>query len=123
MPTATGAPAVVAALIHSKVDAPGYQSLTTHLFDEDGDHLDSDTAFAVKPSAVRTFISRTHLLHGSDGPWFSAEYGLVLTPSQPSQPTTIKEQQRRWAPSTHPNPQPPPRPRSRRSRTTAPNGC
>ena len=109
MPGPTGRQLWQPALIHSNVDAPGYRSLTTHIHDEDGDHLDSDTAFAVKPSAVRTFISRTHLLHGSDGPWFSAEYGLVLTPSQPSQPTTIKEQQRRWAPSTHPNPKPPPR--------------
>jgi hypothetical protein len=36
------------------VDATGHQSLTTHIYDEDGDHLDPDTAFAVKPSAVRT---------------------------------------------------------------------
>lgn len=68
MPGATGRQLWRPALIHSKVDAPGYRSLTTHIHDEDGDHLDSDTAFAVKPSAVRTFISRTHLLHGSDGP-------------------------------------------------------
>jgi protocatechuate 3,4-dioxygenase beta subunit len=54
--TATGRHPWRAAHIHAKVSAPGFESLTTHLFDRDSDYLDSDTVFGVKDSLIRDFI-------------------------------------------------------------------
>jgi protocatechuate 3,4-dioxygenase beta subunit len=45
-----------AAHVHAKVDAPGFDPLTTHVFDADSDHLDSDTVFGVKESLVEQFV-------------------------------------------------------------------
>jgi catechol 1,2-dioxygenase len=42
--------------LHAIVSAPGYQTLTTHLFDSEDDYLDSDVVFAVKESLIRTFV-------------------------------------------------------------------
>lgn len=41
--------------VHAIVAAPGYQTLTTHLFDSEDTWLDSDVVFAVKESLIRTF--------------------------------------------------------------------
>lgn len=41
--------------VHAIVSAPGYQTLTTHLFDSEDQYLDSDVVFAVKGSLIRTF--------------------------------------------------------------------
>jgi protocatechuate 3,4-dioxygenase beta subunit len=45
-----------AAHVHAKVDAPGFDPLTTHVFDADSDHLDSDTVFGVEESLVEQFV-------------------------------------------------------------------
>jgi hydroxyquinol 1,2-dioxygenase len=45
-----------AAHIHARVSAPGYQPLTTHVFDRASDYLDSDTVFGVKESLVADFV-------------------------------------------------------------------
>ncbi|MFE7835864.1 intradiol ring-cleavage dioxygenase [Streptomyces sp. NPDC057474] len=82
--------------IHIKVDAPGYEPLTTHIFDADSEYLDSDTVFAVKPSLIRTFVPRKpdapERPAGVDGEWFSVENDLVLTRrglrTRPSPPAT-----------------------------------
>jgi hydroxyquinol 1,2-dioxygenase len=78
--------------IHIRVEAPGHQSLTTHIFDADSDYLDSDTVFAVKPSLIRDFVRRTADdperpdaigdVAGSDGTWYSVENDVVLAPSR-----------------------------------------
>ena len=44
--------------IHIIVRAPGYKTVTTHVFDATSEYLDSDTVFAVKPSLLRTFVER-----------------------------------------------------------------
>ena len=44
-----------AAHIHAKVSAPGFEPLTTHLFDRESDYLDSDTVFGVKESLIKDF--------------------------------------------------------------------
>lgn len=41
--------------IHAMVSAPGYQKLTTHLFDAEDTYMDSDVVFAVKSSLIRKF--------------------------------------------------------------------
>ena len=42
--------------IHMIVRAPGYRTLTTHIFDAASAYLDSDAVFAVKPSLIREFV-------------------------------------------------------------------
>jgi catechol 1,2-dioxygenase len=72
--------------LHLIVRAPGYRSLTTHVFDAESEHLASDAVFAVKPSLVRTFVR-----HGADdparpagvdGPWTAVENDVVLAPAE-----------------------------------------
>ena len=45
--------------IHIVVRAPGYNTVTTHVFDAASEYLDSDAVFAVKPSLLRTFRERS----------------------------------------------------------------
>jgi hydroxyquinol 1,2-dioxygenase len=52
---ATGRHPFRPAHIHFEVSAPGYRTLTTHLFDADSPYLDSDAVFGVKESLVRHF--------------------------------------------------------------------
>jgi catechol 1,2-dioxygenase len=70
--------------IHMIVRAPGYRTLTTHVFDGASEYLDSDAVFAVKPSLIRDFV-----VHGAGDPetpsgvatqWVSVENDLVLAP-------------------------------------------
>lgn len=45
-----------AAHVHARVSAPGFATLTTHLFDRESEYLDSDAVFGVKPSLVKDFM-------------------------------------------------------------------
>ena len=69
--------------IHLIVSAPGYHTLTTHIFDAESRYLDSDAVFAVKPSLLRRFVERA--ADDPDRPptiprgeWYSVENDLVL---------------------------------------------
>jgi hydroxyquinol 1,2-dioxygenase len=71
--------------IHMIVRAPGYKTVTTHVFDATSEYLDSDTVFAVKPSLLRNFVERA--ADDPDrppaipaGPWVSLENDIVLAP-------------------------------------------
>ena len=70
--------------IHMIVSAPGYKTLTTHIFDSNSAHLDSDVVFAVKRSLVRDFVPRSADDPGRPagviGDWFSVENNIVLVP-------------------------------------------
>jgi protocatechuate 3,4-dioxygenase beta subunit len=44
-----------AAHVHAIVSAPGYRSVTTHIFDADSAYLDSDAVFGVRDSLIRQF--------------------------------------------------------------------
>jgi catechol 1,2-dioxygenase len=70
--------------IHIIVRAPGYKTVTTHVFDATSEYLDSDTVFAVKPSLLRTFVERSpddpERPTGVDGEWVSLENDIVLAP-------------------------------------------
>ena len=59
--------------IHMIVSALGFETLTTHVFDAESPHLDSDAVFAVKPSLLRRFVR--------DGERWSVESDIVQTPS------------------------------------------
>jgi hydroxyquinol 1,2-dioxygenase len=71
--------------IHMIARAPGHRTVTTHIFDEESEYLDSDAVFAVKPSLLRHF--EPHLAddpetpEGVDGEWVSLECDIVLSPS------------------------------------------
>jgi protocatechuate 3,4-dioxygenase beta subunit len=64
--------------LHMTVSAPGYERLTTHFFDAESEHLDSDAVFAVKPSLLREFVRRPA---GDPIPW-SCELDVVLPPAR-----------------------------------------
>lgn len=70
--------------IHIIVRAPGFRSLTTHIFDSASPYLDDDAVFAVKPSLAREFIERAaddpDSPPGISGEWMSLELDLVLAP-------------------------------------------
>jgi hydroxyquinol 1,2-dioxygenase len=84
MLAATGRHAWRPAHIHMIVRAPGYQTLTTHIFDGASAHLRADAVFAVKPTLLREFVRRTgddpERPNGVAGEWFSVENTVVLAP-------------------------------------------
>ena len=82
MLSATGRHPWRPAHIHMIVRAPGFRTLTTHIFDAESDYLDSDAVFAVKPSLLREFELRSaddpERPRGIDGQWVSVENDIVL---------------------------------------------
>jgi catechol 1,2-dioxygenase len=69
-----------AAHIHAIVSAPGYRSVTTHIFDAKNPYLDSDAVFGVKDSLVKEFRPT-----GPDDPAdvdYVAEMDFVLASSR-----------------------------------------
>jgi hydroxyquinol 1,2-dioxygenase len=71
--------------IHLIVSAPGFETLTTHVFDDESDYLDSDAVFAVKPSLLRHFVRRAaddpERPAGVEGNWWSVCNEIVLAPA------------------------------------------
>jgi catechol 1,2-dioxygenase len=68
--TATGRHPNRPAHLHFIVAAPGYRTVTTHVFVDDSPYLDSDAVFGVKESLVRAVPE-------VDDPTRAAEFGLV----------------------------------------------
>ena len=73
MLSATGRHPWRPAHIHMIVRAPGYRTLTTHIFDAASEYLDSDAVFAVKPSLARAFVRE-------DDGTYSVNNDVVLAP-------------------------------------------
>jgi hydroxyquinol 1,2-dioxygenase len=71
--------------VHFIVEAPGYVPVTTHVFVEGSDYLDSDAVFAVKQSLVRDFAkvddADTAARHGLPNPFRRARFDVVLQPA------------------------------------------
>jgi catechol 1,2-dioxygenase len=71
--------------IHMIARANGHRTVTTHIFDETSEYLDSDAVFAVKSSLTRRFVERSpddpERPVGVDGAWCSLQCDLVLAPS------------------------------------------
>ncbi|OXC72035.1 intradiol ring-cleavage dioxygenase [Caballeronia sordidicola] len=61
--------------LHFIVSAPGYKTLTTHVFRNDSDYLDSDAVFGVRESLVCDWVQKR------DGS-FLLEYEFVLDPAE-----------------------------------------
>ena len=70
--------------VHVIVSAPGYTSLTTHLFVRGDPYLDSDAVFGTKDSLVVDFVRSDSAedaeRHGVRAPFYSVEYDFVLRP-------------------------------------------
>lgn len=72
--------------VHFTVEAPGYETLVTHVFDEEDEHLDSDAVFGVKSSLITGF-ERHQPGTAPDGkemdvPFYTMNYDIVLAPSE-----------------------------------------
>ena len=84
MLAATGRHAWRPAHLHLIVRAPGFRTLTTHVFDDGSRYLESDTVFAVKSSLIRHFEHRPpghpDTPAGVEGEWYDLVNDLVLAP-------------------------------------------
>jgi hydroxyquinol 1,2-dioxygenase len=72
--------------IHFQITAPGYKTVTTHVFVDGDEYLDSDAVFGVKESLIKGF---DHHDAGTDTPdgrdlggseWWEMHYDFVLAP-------------------------------------------
>jgi hydroxyquinol 1,2-dioxygenase len=84
--------------IHFMVSAPGYEPVTTHVFEAGDEYLDSDAVFGVKESLITEFV-RHEPGAAPDGtgmnvPYYTARYDFVLTPSERSERAEAPEQAR-----------------------------
>ena len=74
--------------VHVIVEAPGYVPVTTHVFVEGSEYLDSDAVFAVKQSLVRDFAPsddpETATRLGLPNPFRRARFDVVLAPAASS---------------------------------------
>ncbi|SEO46063.1 dioxygenase [Trujillonella endophytica] len=70
--------------VHFLLDAPGFEPLITHLFQEGAEYLDTDVVFGTKAELVVAFERRepgpTPDGGRSDRPWLQARYDFVLQP-------------------------------------------
>ena len=70
--------------VHFKVTAPGYQTLTTHVFDESDQYLDTDAVFGCAARSWRPSTATTPapppMAASCTEPWRSAQFDLVLAP-------------------------------------------
>ncbi|GAA4691416.1 hydroxyquinol 1,2-dioxygenase [Pseudonocardia yuanmonensis] len=68
--------------IHFEVSAPGFRTLTTHVFVADSPYIDDDTVFGVKASLVREFTQvddpRRAAAAGLDNPFRTVDFEVVL---------------------------------------------
>jgi len=82
MLTAMGRHAMRPAHIHFIVGAPGFETVTTHLFVAGDPYLDSDAVFGVKDSLIVPFVRRddpeTAAARGLRNPYYTVEYDFVL---------------------------------------------
>jgi catechol 1,2-dioxygenase len=71
--------------LHYILEATGFESLTTHIFDPDDDYIHSDAVFGVKESLLAEFklIDDPERIaaEGKDGPFFEVIHDFVLARS------------------------------------------
>ena len=71
--------------IHMMLYAPGYQSLTTHLFVSDSPYLHSDVVFGVRDSLIVDFVAHPSGTapdgRAMSNPYYSATYNFKLVPA------------------------------------------
>jgi catechol 1,2-dioxygenase len=71
--------------LHYIVSAPGFETVTTHIFVHDDPYLDSDAVFGVKESLIREFVRHDDpakaAAFGVANPFWAVETDFVLTPA------------------------------------------
>lgn len=71
--------------LHFMIEAPGYETLITHVFREGSDYLDSDAVFGVRSTPVTDWVRHDGgtAPDGTpmDGPFYTLEYDFVLNPA------------------------------------------
>ena len=76
--------------IHFIVAAPGYTTLTTHIFVAGSAYLESDAVFAVKRSLITEFAvvddPAAAARYGVPNPFRLADFDITLTPAGPAAP-------------------------------------
>jgi hydroxyquinol 1,2-dioxygenase len=87
--------------IHFMVSAPGYESVTTHVFEAGGEYLDSDAVFGVKETLIADFVRHEPGTApdgtGMDVPYYTVCYDFVLTPSRESgDPQGARTHEQAW---------------------------
>lgn len=87
---ATGRSPMRPAHVHFRISAPGYRTLTTHLFLAGSPHLDDDAVFGVKPTLIVEFSECSDRIGPGgrelDRPWSRARYDFVLAPGPAAPP-------------------------------------
>ncbi len=72
--------------LHYILEAPGYETLVTHIFDPDDPYIHSDAVFGVKESLLAEFRNVTDPAAiaeaGFDGPFHHVEHDFVLAPAR-----------------------------------------
>ncbi|MEV5847440.1 dioxygenase [Streptomyces sp. NPDC051985] len=71
--------------VHFLIDEPDYRKLTTHLFQEGSEYLESDVVFGTKDALIIPFTERPTGASAPDGstlegPYLQAEYDFILQP-------------------------------------------
>ncbi|WP_281685703.1 intradiol ring-cleavage dioxygenase [Thalassobaculum salexigens] len=70
--------------LHYIVSAPGFETVTTHIFVHDDPYLDDDAVFGVKESLIRTFIRHDDPARAAEfgvaNPFWTVETDFVLVP-------------------------------------------
>jgi hydroxyquinol 1,2-dioxygenase len=71
--------------VHFMVNAPGYETVTTHVFADGDPHLDSDAVFGVKSELIAPVVphepGRADDGRELDTPYWSISYDIVLAPA------------------------------------------
>ncbi|WPZ35138.1 dioxygenase [Thalassobaculum sp. OXR-137] len=71
--------------LHYIVGAPGFETVTTHIFVHDDPYLDSDAVFGVKESLIREFTRHDDPAQAAEfgvaNPFWTVETDFVLTPA------------------------------------------
>jgi hydroxyquinol 1,2-dioxygenase len=71
--------------VHFMVSAPGYESVTTHVFADGDPDLDSDAVFGVKSELIAPVVAhepgRAPDGREMQGPYWSITYDIVLAPA------------------------------------------
>jgi protocatechuate 3,4-dioxygenase beta subunit len=74
--------------IHVILAAPGFEAVTTHLFIEGDEYLDSDAVFGVKDSLIVKFVPeddpKAAAALGLGNPFYRVEHDFILSPRSPA---------------------------------------
>lgn len=72
--------------LHFMLQAPGYETLITHVFRDGDQYLDSDVVFGVRSSLIADWVQHEPGITPDgkvcDVPWYTLDYDFVLNPTE-----------------------------------------